>query len=58
MHDTAIARRGIGSCKHEARRGKTRRRQYCLLFGLAPTSRRHRMVAGGGVLVRICRADF
>jgi hypothetical protein len=28
------------------------------LFGLAPTSRRHRVVAGGGVLVRICRADF
>jgi hypothetical protein len=43
--------------KHEARRGKTRRRQYRLLFGLAPTSRRHRVVAGGGVLVRSCHAD-
>jgi hypothetical protein len=82
------------SSDHEARRGKTRRRQYFLLLGLAPTScrsnllefaplarvpgtsgpaqerfrpdtnswngtsRRHRVVAGGGVLVRICRVDF
>jgi len=36
--DVPIALRGIGSDKHEARRGKTRRRQYRLLFGLAPTS--------------------
>jgi hypothetical protein len=36
---------------NEVRRGKTCRRRHRLLFALAPTSRRHRVVAGGGVLV-------
>jgi len=44
----AVALRGIGSCKHEARRGKTCR---FLIDHWNGTSRRHRVVAGGGVLV-------
>ena len=50
--------RDIGSCKLKLGGAKLAAGNIDHCVGLAPTSRRHRVVAGGGVLVRFSPADF